>query len=176
VNLLAYSLLHVWRRPLPQVLKEEVMDPIGASNTWRWHGYRNSMVSIDGIEMQSVSGGGHWGGGFFISSRDHARLGLLYLRRGAWNNRRLLSEKWIKDATTPVPVRPDYGNMWWLNTGRKRYPSAPATNFFAVGSGTNIIWVDPDHDIMAVVRWIEGQHIDNFMKLVLDSIKAGTQN
>ena len=47
---------------------------------------------------------------------------------------------------------------------------------FAIGSGTNIIWVDPDHDIVAVVRWIEGQHIDNFMKLVLDSIKAGTQN
>ena len=75
VNLLAYSLLHVWRKPLPQVLKEEIMDPIGASNTWRWNGYRNSMVWIDGVEMQSVSGGGHWGGGFFISSRDHARLG-----------------------------------------------------------------------------------------------------
>ena len=35
VNLLAYSLLQVWRKPLPQVLKEKIMDPIGASTTWR---------------------------------------------------------------------------------------------------------------------------------------------
>ena len=74
VNQLALALLHVWRKPLPQVLKELVMDPLGASPTWRWHGYDNSWVTIDGAQMQSVSGGGHWGGGMFISSRDHARL------------------------------------------------------------------------------------------------------
>jgi CubicO group peptidase (beta-lactamase class C family) len=44
VNLLAFAALQVWRRPLPQVLKEFIMDPIGASNTWRWHGYENSWV------------------------------------------------------------------------------------------------------------------------------------
>ena len=37
VNVLALAALHVWRRPLPQVLREQVMDPIGASPTWRWH-------------------------------------------------------------------------------------------------------------------------------------------
>ncbi len=63
VNLLAYSLLQVWRKPLPVVLKEKIMDPIGASTTWRWYGYDNSFVNIDGIMMQSVSGGGHSGGG-----------------------------------------------------------------------------------------------------------------
>ncbi|MGH7448731.1 MAG: serine hydrolase domain-containing protein, partial [Longimicrobiales bacterium] len=39
VNLLALAALNMWRQPLPQVLKEHVMDPIGASNTWRWYGY-----------------------------------------------------------------------------------------------------------------------------------------
>lgn len=48
VNLLAYSLLQVWREPLPQVLKREIMDPIGASTTWRWHGYENSWITLDG--------------------------------------------------------------------------------------------------------------------------------
>ena len=51
VNLLAYSLLHVWRRPLPQILKEHIMDPIGASTTWRWYGYEDSWVNIDGQMM-----------------------------------------------------------------------------------------------------------------------------
>jgi CubicO group peptidase (beta-lactamase class C family) len=73
VNLAAYAALHVWRRPLPVVLKEAVMDPIGASTTWRWWGYRDSWVEIDGTRMQSVGGGGHWGGGLWISARDPAR-------------------------------------------------------------------------------------------------------
>ena len=48
VNLMALASLMVWRRPLPQVLKELVMDPIGASNSWRWYGYDNSWVVLDG--------------------------------------------------------------------------------------------------------------------------------
>jgi CubicO group peptidase (beta-lactamase class C family) len=42
VNVMALAALHVWRRPLPDVLRQEVMEPIGASSTWRWHGYENS--------------------------------------------------------------------------------------------------------------------------------------
>ncbi|MGB0514802.1 MAG: serine hydrolase domain-containing protein, partial [Wenzhouxiangellaceae bacterium] len=85
VNLAAYSLLQVLREPLPVVLKREIMDPIGASSTWRWHGYENSWVALDGQRMQSVSGGGHYGGGMFISARDHARFGLLMENRGVWD-------------------------------------------------------------------------------------------
>jgi CubicO group peptidase (beta-lactamase class C family) len=43
VNALSLAALNVRRRPPPQVLKETVMDPIGASNTWRWFGYENSL-------------------------------------------------------------------------------------------------------------------------------------
>src|SRR5678810_1219588 len=46
VNLLAFSLLQVWRKPLPVVLKEKIMDPIGASTTWRWYGYDLSLIHI----------------------------------------------------------------------------------------------------------------------------------
>ncbi len=80
VNLLALAALTVWREPLPQVLRRDVMDPIGASNTWRWYGYDNSWVVLDGQLVQSVSGGAHWGGGMFISARDMARFGYLTLR------------------------------------------------------------------------------------------------
>ena len=76
INRLALALLRVWRRPLPEVFRELVMEPIGASPDWEWHGYRNSWVEIGGERVQSVSGGGHWGGGAFISARDQARIGL----------------------------------------------------------------------------------------------------
>ena len=104
VNVLALAILNVWRKPLPVVLKENLMDKIGASPTWRWTGYENSFVILDGQIMQSVSGGGHWGGGMIISGYDMARFGYLTLRRGKWKDRQLLSEEWIRLATTPTPA------------------------------------------------------------------------
>ena len=68
------------------------MDPIGASSSWHWEGYENSWVEIDGQRMHSVPGGGHWGGGLFISAWDQARFGLLCLHRGHWGTRQIYSE------------------------------------------------------------------------------------
>ena len=167
VNRTALALLRVWRKPLAEVLADEIMDPIGASNTWRWHGYRNSYVTIDGRRMQSVSGGGHWGGGVWASTLDHARFGLLFLRRGKWGDRRLVSERWIDMMSAPTDIRPDYGYMWWLNTGRRMYRSAPENAFFARGGGGNIIWVDALHDLVVVIRWMDTQAVDEFIRLVL---------
>ena len=59
VNLMAYSLLHLFEQPLPEVLEERIMGPIGASPDWQWHGYETSWTEIEGERMQSVSGGGH---------------------------------------------------------------------------------------------------------------------
>jgi CubicO group peptidase (beta-lactamase class C family) len=172
VNALALAALNVWRRPLPQVLREHVMDPIGASSTWRWYGYDNSWVLIDGVAMQSVSGGGHWGGGMFINARDMARFGYLTLRRGKWENRQILSEEWVRMATTPTPVQPTYGFMnWFLNTDRKLLPSAPASAFAHLGNGTNMIYVDPENDLVIVARWIERNQLDALVQRVLSSLK-----
>ncbi len=171
VNLLAFAALNVWRRPLPQVLREYVMDPIGASNTWRWYGYDNSWVNIDGQRMQSVSGGGHWGGGMFISARDQARFGLLTLRRGVWKDKRILSEAWVKLALTPTPVEPTYGFMnWFLNTDRKLTPSVPASTFCHLGSGTNLACQFPEYDLVVVARWIERGAMDEFLKRVVAAV------
>ncbi len=154
VNLAAYSLLQVLREPLPAVLKREIMDPIGASPTWRWHGYENSWVMLDGQHMQSVSGGGHFGGGMFISASDHARFGLLMLNRGVWDGQRLLPDDWFDMIREPTPVRPDYGLMWWLNTGRERIPAAPQSAYWAAGFGGNYIYIDECNDLVVVLRWV----------------------
>ncbi len=171
VNVLALAALNIWRKPLPQVLKEKVMDEIGASQTWRWYAYENAWVLIDGMPMQSVSGGGHWGGGMFINARDMARFGYLPLRRGIWNNKQILSEEFIKMATTPTSVQPTYGFMNWFTNPEKKYlPHAPVTAFVHVGNGTNIIYVDPENDIVIVARWIENKAVDGLVEKVLASI------
>jgi len=157
VNVLALLTLHVLRQPLPQVLREEVMEPIGATSTWRWNGYENSWIELDGQKMQSVSGGGHWGGGMFISARDMARFGYLFLRNGRWKDRPIVSPKWIALARTPGAANPTYGFMnWYLNTDGKPLPAAPPSSVMFAGSGANIIYIDWDHNLIAVVRWIRG--------------------
>jgi len=170
VNRFSLALLHLFREPLPEVLKREVMDPIGASAGWEWLPYRNAWVEIDGRRLPSVPGGAHWGGGIFIASDDHARVGHLILEGGAWDGRRILPEDYVRALHTPSPVFPNYGFLWWLNTARRQYPSAPESSFFALGAGYNLIWVDPELDLVAVVRWIEQARIDDWIGRVLGAL------
>jgi hypothetical protein len=172
VNALALAATSVWRQPLPQVLKTFIMDSIGASSTWRWYGYRNSWIVLDGQPVQSVSGGGHWGGGMFINAYDMGRFGLLTLHKGNWKGRQLISEKWVKQALTPTTANTGYGYMnWFLNTDRKLLPSAPANAFVHIGNGTNFIYVDPQHDLVAVVRWIENSEMDKMVAHILEAVQ-----
>ena len=174
VNALALALLQVWRKPLPQVLKDEVMDPIGASSRWRWYGYENSYVVLDGQVVQSVTGGGHWGGGMYIDAFDMARFGYLTLRGGRRKDRQVLSPQWVRQALTPTPVEPGYGFMnWYNNRDGKLLPSAPRSAFMHIGNGTNAIYVDPDHDLVVVLRWIQTPAIDGFVQRLLRATGPG---
>jgi len=172
VNLLAYSALQVWRKPLPRVLKERIMDKLGASSAWRWYGYENSWHNVDGLKVQSVSGGGHSGGGLFINTLDHARFGLLFMRNGRWKDEQILSSEWIEMSLRPSPANPSYGYLWWLNQGRRTMESVPGSVFYASGFGGNYIVVDRENDMVVVTRWLEPSRLADFLKLVYGSFAA----
>ena len=172
VNLLAYSLLHVWRKPLPQVLKEKIMDPIGASTTWRWFGYENSWVTLDGAKVQSVSGGGHSGGGVFISAMDHARFGLLFLREGSWNGTQLISKEWVESVQGSSEANASYGYMWWLNKGNRKWDNDLSSEiYYAAGFGGNYIVIDKANELVVVTRWLEPSKLGDMMSLVSKALK-----
>ncbi|MCA9751789.1 MAG: serine hydrolase [Gemmatimonadetes bacterium] len=163
VNLLARALLEIYRRPLPDVLREFVLDPIGASRTWQWHGYSTSRVSIDGRTIESVSGGAHWGGGLWMSSRDLARYGLLYLRNGEWGAARILPADWIRATRVSSPRNFMYGYLWWLQhdaEGRQ-------VSYAAQGGGSHHVFVVPEHDLVAVVRWLRDEAWPGFLERLL---------
>ena len=167
VNLLATCLTHRFGRPLPDVLRERVMAPIGASADWEWHGYDGATLDLAGGPVQTVSGGGHWGGGMFIASRDHALLGHLVLRDGVWNGRAILPPGWVRRMLTPSPRNPQYGLFWWLNGGpAPRFPGAPADSVFALGAGTNLVWIAPGLDLVAVLRWVDGGAVDGLLQRI----------
>lgn len=171
VNVLAYALTQVWRKPLPMVLKEYVMDKIGASVTWRWYGYENAWTEIDGLRMKSVTGGGHSGGGLFINSEDMARFGLLFMNGGSWNGDQIISESWIRSAITPSKPNPNYGYLWWLNNkGEEYWDGLPEHLYYAAGFGGNFIVVDPREEIVVVIRWLEPSKISEMMSLVYEAL------
>lgn len=161
INRLALALLRLVGRPLPALLRETIMNPIGATQ-WEWHGYENSTVSVDGERVESVAGGGHWGGGLWISTRDLARVGHLLCRSGTWGSSELLPADWIARMTTPTELQPTYGYLTWLNTDRRLWPDAPAESFAALGFGSNVLWIDPVHDIVVVLRWLAPAEGDGY--------------
>ncbi|MBM3394200.1 MAG: serine hydrolase [Betaproteobacteria bacterium] len=170
INQLSLALLHLFGRPLPEVFREAIMRPIGASENWRWAGYEHAWIDLNGRRVQSVPGGTHWGGGISISSRDQARVGQLLLDDGRANGRRVISEEWLSRLRTPCAIARFYGYLTWLNTGRKVFPSLPASSYFAFGAGSSFTWVEPERGLVLVVRWIEADYADGFFGRVLQAI------
>ena len=174
INRLGQSLLRTFKKPVPEVFRDEVMNVIGASNTWRWVPYHNSYVEVDGKRMASVSGGTRWGGGVWINAVDMARFGYLWLRGGKWGDRQIVPPDYVKAAIAPSAHGPDYGYLWWLNTQGKNYPGLPANAYGARGAGSNTITILPDQDLVVVWRWHAGNEAE-FVKRVMAAIKpAGT--
>ena len=172
VNLLALVATAVWRRPLPEVLREHVMDPIGASTTWAWHGYENSWVTFDGRLVQAPSGGAHWGGGMILSAYDQARFGLFTMHRGNWNGEQLVSEEWFEMATTRGEVNRGFGFMNFSLSGQGRDPNAPGLTWTHVGAGSNLIYVDPANELVIVCRWIQGGAFNEVVRTVLEAMEG----
>jgi hypothetical protein len=172
VNALALAATAVWHKSLPEVLRTNIMEPIGASNSWHWTGYRNSWIVLDGKHIQSVSGGGHFGGGLFINAKDMARFGLLTLRNGNWDGKQLIDSSWMKLSRTPTTANTGYGFMnFFLNIDKKFLPSAPASAYAHIGNGTNMIYVDEVNDVVIVARWIENSKLDEVVKRFLNALK-----
>lgn len=77
--------------------------------------------------------------------RDWARIGLLMLRDGIWNGRRLLPEGWVSLLTEPSPANAGYGGLTWLNADNGE-PGLPADTYYAEGAFGQATYIIPSHD------------------------------
>lgn len=153
VNRTALALLRLFSEPLPEVARRDLFEPMGASDSWQWHGYDTSWVDVEGKSVQSVSGGAHWGGGLWISTLDHARFGLLFLNKGRWQDRQILAREWVDESVRPCDKNPGYGLLWWLNHDSAISNVADSSAFAARGAGGNIVFVWPTAEIVITLRW-----------------------
>ncbi|MGI9327852.1 MAG: serine hydrolase domain-containing protein, partial [Pseudomonadales bacterium] len=119
---------------------QHLFDPIGI-NEYFWK------TTPDG-EMDSM-------GGLFLSAHDLARIGLLVLRDGTWEDKRVVSEDWLRLSTSPhvadTSPNNDEGNtgyafQWWLPGGKTADPRAIS----AVGFGGQRLTVIPELDLVIV--------------------------
>ena len=177
INQLSLALLHLFGRPLPEVLREAVMQPIVASDSWRWAGYDDAWVELrqpGGAvtrRVQSVPGGTHWGGGVSISARDQARIGQLVLDGGRCGETQLIPAAWVERMRQPCAIAPFYGWLTWLNRDGRTFPGASVGSSFMVGAGGHYVWVEPRHDAVVVVRWLDPEHAPGFIEQVAAALR-----
>lgn len=116
-------------------------------------------IGMTSAVMESDPSGTFVGSSYAVATpRDWARFGLLYLRDGVWNSRRILPEGWVAYSTTPTPAAPrgEYGALFWLNAGardnpgNRRWPDAPADAYAAKGFQEQKVIIIPSRDLVLV--------------------------
>jgi CubicO group peptidase (beta-lactamase class C family) len=170
INQLSLALLNLFRRPLPEVFGEFIAGPAGASGDWVWRGYDHAWVEIDGKRMQSVPGGTHWGGGISISANDQAKIGQILQGDGFANGRQILPEGWVQAMRKPCAIAPFYGYLVWLNDARRIFPSVPESSYFALGAGGQYTFIQPEAELVVVVRWLDDAYADTLFGEVLAAL------
>ena len=118
----------------------------------------------------------------YMSGRDWARLGNLYLNDGvAPNGERILPEYYNDFVSTLAPAwladeNPVYGGFFWIN-GDGRVP-LPKEAYSMQGAGGQSVWIDPAHDLVIVrIGNYRGQRqagptLDTAMRLLLAAVPA----
>lgn len=159
INQLAVALLHLFRRPLPEVFLEHVLRPLGGGEGFAWRGYDDAWLDLPGFgRVQPVPGGSHWGGGVSISANDQARIGQMLLDGGAGGGRQLVPTRWAERMAMPCPIAPFYGRLLWLNPAGRAFPEASPSAMFMVGAGGHYVWIDPELESVVVLRWLDPSH------------------
>jgi CubicO group peptidase (beta-lactamase class C family) len=118
---------------------------------------------------------------FRMSARDLARFGLLYLRKGRWQDREIVPARWVEESTQAYShseAGPGYGYLWWtapLNGGFAPLVDLPKGTFWAAGVGGQYAFVIPQHDLVVVRRGVHAEggpsypEIGRLLWLVLDA-------
>ncbi len=174
INQLSLALMHLFGKPLPEVFAETIMQPLGASDSWRWTGYDDAWTVLGDKRVQSVPGGSHWGAGVSISARDQARIGQLMLAGGRVGQRQVISRDWIARLLSPCAIAPFYGGLTWLNPQGLSFPHASPQSSFMFGAGGHYVWMEPKHDAVVVVRWLDSTFVDAFMAHASKALETTT--
>lgn len=136
---LGMLLVRATQKSLAEYAQEVLWQPLGMQDNAFW------ICDDLGMEMAA--------GGLQVTARDYAKLGLLYLNKGLWQNIQVIPEAWVINSVTPDAdhLIPDknaelplgYGHHWWI-------PAGDQGEFAAIGVYNQFIYINPSHDLVIV--------------------------
>jgi CubicO group peptidase (beta-lactamase class C family) len=183
MNVLGLALTKIAGEPLEDLFRRRIAEPIGMRE-WDWGDY----ATVDGVVVNG--GSGNSSKHVFISAREMARFGLLFLNKGNWNGRQLISQKWVEEATrvhvpaslpwaqpeSEIDGRGVYGFNWWANgfkaDGERKFPGAPPGMFWASGHNNNKCFVIPEWSMVIVRLGLDGRAKDEVWNGFLTQVAA----
>lgn len=107
------------------------------------------------ISQADLHGNPYFGGGMYLTPKDMLKFGELYLNKGKWNKKRVLSKKWVNDSFKNYRVlenttdKNGYGYLWWHNTYQVNGKSIASIE--ARGAGGQYVFVLPDLKSVVVI-------------------------
>ena len=146
-NMLAELLTLRFKEDLKEVLRREVMKPLGVpEGSWRWRANAYRSRKINGIVSREFASG------IRITHRALARIGYLYLMKGRWGDRQILSKAYVKEATSPTELPGPYPGyaFYWVSNAGARFSGLPRDTFWALGLGDSFVAVCPSLDLVVV--------------------------
>jgi len=139
-----------------ELAEEHLFDPLGIrfdrlTETIRYSSWNDFKLPLPHSWRQDPAGLETGGFGLYLTAREMAKLGYLFLNLGRWDGQRLISESWVAESTrdqqTDIYGRYSYGYQWWI-TLVDGHPS-----FLASGWGGQIIGVVPALDLVVVIKY-----------------------
>ncbi|MCR9242678.1 MAG: beta-lactamase family protein [Rhodobiaceae bacterium] len=166
------------------VLSGVIRDTIGAKSAEEYRAFmEESLFSRIGIrsavpefdEANTFIGSSY----LHMTGRDWARFGLLYLRDGVWDGKRILPEHWADHARLPTPnSKGQYGAHFWLNgtdpeTGQAVITDEiPTDTFMARGFGAQVVVIIPSLDMVVVYMGLTYDDAGPVVQAITDIINA----
>jgi CubicO group peptidase (beta-lactamase class C family) len=188
MNEFGHVLTRAAGEPLKNLFQRRIAEPIGMDPAkWDW----GDFGAVDGVVVNG--GSGNHGKHVRISARELGRFGLLFLNRGRWDGRQLISDRWVAAATrvsvaadlpwaqpeSKIDGRGVYGFNWWANgtksDGRRLWPSAPVGTFAALGYNNNRCFVIPEWDTVVVRLGTDGNVEDAVWEKFLGDLAAALE-
>ncbi|WP_064967677.1 serine hydrolase domain-containing protein [Tenacibaculum ovolyticum] len=138
-----------------------------------WYSALIDKIGMNSMVIETDMSGNFVGSSYgWATTRDWAKLGLLYLQNGEWNGEHLFDKDWVNYATTPTPTSNNsYGAQIWLNAGGK-HPDAPKNMYSFNGYKGQNVFILPNQNLVIVRTGLtKNADMNTLLKGIITSIK-----
>ncbi|MBW8041985.1 MAG: SgcJ/EcaC family oxidoreductase [Planctomycetes bacterium] len=136
--------------------KSALFSPLGITD-YRWYMFPHDVTYVSG--------------GLKLRPRDMAKFGSLFLQKGVWRGKQIISAAWVEEATKSyisIPKARSYGYQWWIK--EYKVGNTAFRSYVALGRGGQMIRVIPDANMVIVFTAGNYEKRADFDQMITDNI------